>query len=516
MTNYQPQPLRFQPGIQRDGTRLTAPNNYVDGLWARFSNAGKPKKIGGYREITSRSDGIPRSFENYLKDGNHYLHIGSDASLRRIRMDANGVTSETPEVRTPSGYTMQGDELWQMDTAYDPITNNSATLLAHPGRNLDDLSSSVTTAIYEGPSTGTSPLTELTGLTAVSGGICIVHPYLTFFGSDGYFGWSGPNKFSSMAVADGGGETWPTSQKIIRGFPIRGGNGPAGLYFSLDSVLRTSFVGGTATWAFDTVSDEINVISSRAIAMARNDVVYWMGTDGFFQYDGQVTELPNAQNVDWVFDSLNCNCMIRRQKCFAFCNTRFGEVWFCFPMGEATECTHAVIYNYRLGVWFDTELPNSGRAGALQSGLFTRPIMGGVDAASGLYRIWDHENGTDEVRGTTTVAIRSYIETSDVTLVTADQPQNVSLSCTGVEADITQTGDMTLTITGNANARSAAVDAEAITFSPGPVTEDDQILRPKVERRQMRFRWESNVAGGDYEIGVPIAHIGVGSGRETG
>jgi hypothetical protein len=517
LSNYQPQPLRFLPGIQRDGTRLTAPGNYIDGLWTRFSNTGKPKKMGGYRQITAASDGIPRSFENYLKDSEHYIHVGSSANLRRIKVDANGVIDGLPITRTPGAYSMQGDELWQMDVAYDPITANSATIIAHPGRNLADISNSTATSIYIGPATATSALTALNNLPAVSGGICVVHPYLTFFGSDGYFGWSGPNKFNAMAVADGGGEARATSQKIIRGFPIRGGNGPAGLYFSLDSVIRTSFIGGTATWAFDTVSDEVNVVSSRAIAMARNDVIYWMGTDGFFQYDGQVTEIPNSQNQEWVFDSFNCNCMIRRQRCFAFANNRFGEIWFCFPRGNATECTHAAIYNYRLGVWYDTELPNSGRSGGLSSGLYPRPIMGGVEAVGGTYRIWDHEIGKDEVRGTTTVAVRAFIESSDVTLVTAErEPKNATLSCVAVEPDIVQTGEMTLTVTGNANARSPDVDAETITFSPGPAASQDQILRTKVERRQLRFRWESNVAGGDFEIGLPIAHLGPGSGRETG
>lgn len=514
---YQPQPLRFQPGIQRDGTRLTAPGNYIDGKWVRFSNTGKPKKMGGYSEITNASDGIARSFENYMKDGSHYLHVGSNTNLRRIKMDANGVIDGLPSVRTPGTYTMQGDEVWQMDVAYDPITANSATIIAHPGRNLNDISNSTATPIFIGPAADTSALTELNGLVDVSGGICVVHPYLTFFGSDGYFGWSGPNKFNSMTVADGGGEAYVTGQKIIRGFPIRGGNGPAGLYFSLDSVIQTSFIGGTATWAFDTITDEINVVSSRSISMARNDAVYWMGTDGFFQYDGRVREIPNSYNQEWVFENFDASNMEARQRCFSFANNRFGEIWFCFPRGDATECTHAVIYNFRLNVWYDTELPNGGRSGALSSGLYPRPVMGGVEAVSGTYRIWDHETGRDEVRGTTTVAIQSYVETSDVTLVTAErEPQNRALSCVAVEPDITQTGDMTLTITGNANARSATVDADTITFSPGPVDGQDQILRPKAEFRQMRFRWESNVAGGDFEIGLNIAHLGAGSGRETG
>jgi len=505
MTNHQPQPLRFQPGIQRDGTRLTAPANYIDGQWARFTS-GRPRKIGGYRQLTDASDGIPRSFENHVSAGVNYLHIGSTTNMRQLRFCCNGNVSTLPAVRTPGAYTPTSADLWQFGTAYDAI-------VAHPGRNLDDISNDVATSIYMGAAEAETALVALSGLTPVSGGIAVVHPYLTFFGSDGYFGWTAPNSFNDQTSINGGGEAHPVSQKIVRGFSTRGGNGPAGIYFALNSLLRTSFIGGSATWAFDTVSDETSVMSSRSMAMARNDTMYWMGTDGFYQYNNNVTELPNTYCSDWVFDNINRD---HRQKCFAFTNARFGEVWFCFPYGEATECSHAAIYNYRTGEWYDTELPNGGRSGGIMPGLYPRPILGGVEATGGTYRIWEHEKGVDELRGSVTVAIRSFVETSDVTMVTAKEPQNVTLSCLGVEADIKQVGDMTLTITGNANARSETVDAEAIAFSPGPVGVDDQILRPKVERRQMRFRWESNVAGGSYEIGLPIAHIGTGSGRETG
>lgn len=513
MASYTPQPLRFQPGIQRDGTRLTAPGNWIDGQWTRFVN-GRPRKMGGFREIVSSSVGIPRSFENYITGGVNYLHIGSTDSIRQLKINSDGSAPTLPLNRTPGSYTMQGDELWQMDIVYDPVINNAATIIAHPGRNLSDISNNTATSIYAGSASGTGQLTALSNLASVSGGICVVHPYLTFFGSDGYFGWSGPNNLNSQLVNDGGGFAYPTSQKIVSGFAVRGGNGPSGIYFSLNSLIRTSFIGGTATWAFDTVSSEITVASSRSMAMGRDNAIYWMGIDGFHLYNGNAVEMPNTYSTDWVFDNLN---KAQRQKCFAFNNTRYGEIWFCFPFGDETECTHAAIYNYRTGEWYDTELPNGGRSGALKPGLYSYPIMGGIEPTSGTYRIWEHESGTDEVRGSATVAVRSYIESSDVTLVTGQQPKNASISCIGVEPDIKQTGDMTLTITGNANARSVTDDAEAITFAPGPTSESgEQILRPKVERRQMRFRWESNVAGGDFEIGLPIAHLGPGSGRETG
>lgn len=512
--SYQPQPLKFTPGIQRDGTRLDAPGNWIDGQWVRFVN-GRPRKILGFRHITNAADGMPRSFENYFRGGTHYLHFGTDVGLRRLTFNENGEATSLPSARAATAYTMQGDELWQMGTAYDPIIGNAATLFAHPGRNENDISNATATSIYYGPSTGTGDLTALSGLTPVSGGICVIHPYLTFFGSDGYFGWSGPNNFNTQTTLNGGGEARPTSQKIVCGVNISGGNGPSGLYLSLNSAFRTSFVGGAQTWSFDSLSDDITIASSRAVAMGRNNVVYWLGTDAFYQFDGgQVTEVQNTYCSDWVFNNFN---QAARQKAFAFANSRWGEIWFCFPFGDATESTHAAIYNYRTGEWSSTILPNGGRAGALMPGLFARPIMGCTEAVSGKYCIWQHETGYDEVRASATVAVKSFIESADVTMVTAQQPSNRSISCTGIEPDLKQEGDVTLTITGNANARSPVVDSEAFTFSPGPNSDPlEQVVRPKVDRRQMRFRWESNVAGGYYEIGLPIAHLGAGNGRETG
>ena len=44
--------LDTKPGIQRDGTTLDR-DFYQDGEWVRFQR-GRPRKIGGYREMTSQ------------------------------------------------------------------------------------------------------------------------------------------------------------------------------------------------------------------------------------------------------------------------------------------------------------------------------------------------------------------------------------------------------------------------------------------------------------------------------
>lgn len=511
MTNYEPLPLRFKPGIQRDGTRLAAPGNWIDGEWTRFHRS-LPRKIGGYSVLTSQADGIQRSFENYMNDGTHYLHMGSNSSIRQMTITDSG-SAGAPVTRTPA-ISMSGDELWQFGTMFDPIINNAATLIAHPGRNLLDISNDTASSLYYGPSLGTSALAELTGLTPVSGGFCVVKPYVTFFGSDGYFGWSGPNKPNEMTVAVGGGENNITAQKLVAGRSVRGGNGPSGLYWSLDSLIRTSFIGGTPTWAFDTVAEDISLMSSRAIAGFGDGSFHWMGQNKFFVYaNGGVDEVHNTFNSDWVFENINT---IYRQKCFSFVDQRFGEVWHCFPYGSATECSHAAIYNVKEQTWYDTPLPSEGRSGCLPGNLYRYPIMGGATTTSGLSNIWQHETGANEVRGSTVYPVRSFIESSDITLMLGAEPKNKAISCVAVEPDFIQVGEMSLTITGNANSRSEAIDAEIINFDPGPAPVAEQLLRPKVERRQMRFRWESNTTDGDFKMGVPVAYVGVGSGRETG
>ena len=50
--------LAVKPGIKRDGTVFETAE-YTDGTWCRFQR-GVPKKMGGYSEIFSTFNGIPR------------------------------------------------------------------------------------------------------------------------------------------------------------------------------------------------------------------------------------------------------------------------------------------------------------------------------------------------------------------------------------------------------------------------------------------------------------------------
>jgi hypothetical protein len=72
---------------------------------------------------------------------------------------------------------------------------------------------------------------------------------------------------------------------------------------------------------------------------------------------------------------------------------------------------------------------------------------------------------------------------------------------------------MTLQIIGRANARSPEIFSDIVTFGATASTPAEEILTFKDTARLMRFRFESNTAGGDYWLGETYAHIGPSDGR---
>jgi glycosyltransferase involved in cell wall biosynthesis len=71
-------------------------------------------------------------------------------------------------------------------------------------------------------------------------------------------------------------------------------------------------------------------------------IFYWCAVDRFLMYNGVVQEIPNTANQNYFFDNLN---YAQRQKVWCTKVPRWGEIWWFYPRGDATECTDAIIYN---------------------------------------------------------------------------------------------------------------------------------------------------------------------------
>jgi hypothetical protein len=236
-------------------------------------------------------------------------------------------------------------------------------------------------------------------------------------------------------------------------------------------------------------------------------VFFWAGVDRFLMFNGVVRDVPNQLNINWFFDNLND---AQRAKVFAWKMPRFGEIWWAYPRDDATECTHAVVYNVRENTWYDTELPANGRAAGAFNNAFAAPILAGAVGLGNDYRVWVQEQGVDEIDGQVINPIRSYFETADLSSLT--QGKNEYLRITRIEPDFVQNGDMTVQVTGRANARAPEVFSSTFTFvDPSNVNEPYQeIVMLKEQRRELRVRFESNEVYGDYQMGQIIGHVSIG------
>jgi hypothetical protein len=309
---------------------------------------------------------------------------------------STGLSATVPfEIYLNNGLASSSQHLWQFDIAYDSTGSGNSKLLAHPGHNLDNVDSGVSTSLYAGnflpdPTTGRYVLTEVvdsTGTTPtflpieVSGGVVVLHPFVFVYGN---FGLLRNNNviFNSptanvQTFSDWNGtlanDVNVTAGKIVRGYPIRGGtSSPSGLFWATDSLVRVSFT-GTAPyyWRYDTVSNQTSIMSSSCV-VEMDGTFFWMGVDRFYLYNGGVKVLPNDKNVNYLFDNINFNA---RQKVWATKVPRYNEIWFFYPRGTATECTDCIIFNVKDNVWYDAgEAEGARRSCGYVTEVFPRPV----------------------------------------------------------------------------------------------------------------------------------------------
>lgn len=442
---------------------------------------------------------------------------------------------------------------------------------------------------------------------SVSGGVVTLHPYVFVYGNNGLIRNCAAGNTSDWVSADAN-ETNVASTKVVKGLPVRGGsNSPSGLFWSLDSLIRVSYtpttvstgVGTSSTfyWRYDVISSQTSIMSSQCV-VEYDGIYYWIGVDRFMLYNGVVKEIPNNMNQNYFFDNLNYE---QRQKVYANKVPRYGEIWWFYPRGTATECTDAIVYNIRENCWYDAgEAIGARRSSGYFSQVFHYPInasweindTGGVnlyeiyDAGTGYtdgvypyqnlingagndtcyatitvsggvvtevtvttkgigysttelltspdfdtlaggsgfellvtgtnnyVSIFQHEIGTDYVRGSTALAIQSYFQTSNLGWITGGPAQqalagdNYWLRLERVEPDFIQNGQMSLTVTGRPYAQ--ADDSASAPYLFDPTTHK---IDMKEQRRELRLTFESNTIGGDYQLGYLVLSADIGDVR---
>jgi hypothetical protein len=233
-------------------------------------------------------------------------------------------------------------------------------------------------------------------------------------------------------------------------------------------------------------------------------------------YNGVVQEVPNTQNMNWFFDNLN---YVQRQKVWVTKVPRWGEIWFFYPRGDATECNDAVIYNVREKIWYDAgQAPGAYRSAGTFSEVFRQPIWAGNKENNvGTYTLWQHETGVNQIYLNFVNAIDSYFETPPLGtyagLVGATQQpgDNVWTRCERVEPDFVQEEQMYLIVTGKGYADDIDQPSDPYYFEVDTLKVD-----MREQRREMRMRFGSNTYNGNYFMGKVLLSLDTGDVRGTG
>jgi hypothetical protein len=352
--------------------------------------------------MTQHANGPVRSVMLDSRGGVNSTHLFSQWGVQRVQF-ANDGSSGIIEDRTPVGFAVDPTLTWSHSSMYSATGGTYSAIIACATPDVLDIASDTAGSIYSGNIASNEALTVVSdgsGPVTVSGGICVLAPFLFVYGSNGLIRNSNANDYSAATGWTTGGANLANSNnvagtKVIHGAQLRaGGQAPAGLFWALDALVKVSFVGGTGLWAYDTLSSP-NTILSKKCVVEHDGKFFWPGTDRFLFYNGVVQELPNQMNCNYFFDNLN---YAHQNKVWGVKVARWGEIWWFYPRGTDTECGNAIIFNYRENTWYDAV---KERTAGAPTGVFQYPIWVGAEDAMDTQRLTTGVNVT--TNGTTAI-----------------------------------------------------------------------------------------------------------------
>ena len=271
--------------------------------------------------------------------------------------------------------------------------------------------------------------------------------------------------------------------------------------FTDSAVYSLQYLGPPEVWGAQTLGSNISIVGQNALAIG-SGVVYWMGVDKFYAYDGRVQTLP-CDVRRYVFNDFN---QAQSAQVFAGTNEGFNEVWWFYCSAGSNTVDRYVVYNCLEKIWYYGTM---GRTAWLDSGLRDYPV-----AATYLNNIVNHENGVDDNASGTPTAINAYIESAefdiedgqnfgfiwrmlpDVTF-TGSTAANPALTMTLIPMKGAGSGFNTPQSLGGSS--SAAVTRSATV----PIEQFTNIVYIRVRGRQLIMKAQSDALGVTWQLGSP-------------
>jgi hypothetical protein len=269
------------------------------------------------------------------------------------------------------------------------------------------------------------------------------------------------------------------------------------LVWTDSAIYSLQYIGPPVVWSSQLMGDNISILGQNAAAQA-SGVVYWMGVDKFYMYDGRLQTL-SCDLRRYIYQDINLD---QNQQVFASTNEGFNEVWWFYCSTGSLTVDRYVVYNYLEKVWYYGTM---ARTAWLDSGLRDYPI-----AATYSYNLVNQEYGLDNNETGTPAGIEAYISSAEFDIDDGDRFGFVwrmlpDLTFSG--SDASPTPEVVYTLypmqnSGSGTGTPATANVDKLTGAQYTVTEGfTGQINTRVRGRQLILKVGSSNLGTTWQLG---------------
>ena len=498
-------PLRFPPGMLKNGTSYNRKGRWTDGNLVRWRE-GSVRPIGGWEQRRDSSlvvipeliadpdlEAIRDSFAWRSLTQQQCIVFGSNLKLYFVSQTGVvtditpvGVTTSGKDASVQAGY---GNNPYGVGSygvpndlvAQDPIPpnrwafTNFGEILLTCQRAVGDL--------YE-LDLGTLTLsTVVNAPTDIQDVVVTDERIVLTIGADmepRKVQWSDQEDRTLWAPAidnQAGSLTLTGGGKLLRAVNVM----RQVLILGEDTAHTARYIGPPYVMAFDLVSSNCSLVAAEAVIATSNFAVWW-GDRSFWLYDGSINPL-NCEVIEFLNEDVDFGQI---SKVTGFSNNEFHEVWWLYQSttSQTGECDSYVIWNYKENYW------NTGRINrttGLDKGATTVLMM--VTREGGIF---NHELEGVEVVGT------AYIESGFLDMQNGER--NVAVRY--IYPDTAEVGDTQIEIIGRNMPTDAPVTYGPYTYAnPTPV---------RAIGRELKFKFTGLTP--QFEVGTMRAEVAPAGG----
>ena len=265
------------------------------------------------------------------------------------------------------------------------------------------------------------------------------------------------------------------------------------------SLHSLQFLGPPYTFGTALLGDNIRIAGPNT-AISVNDIVFWMGQENFYMYDGRIQPIPCSVR-QYVFNDINRN---QSFKFHAGSLASQSEVWWYYCSESSEEIDRYVVYNYLEQTWYYGNLARTAwndRAAGQRSY---------PQAASTDQYLYDQEFGLDDGSTSPATPVDAFVQSSDFDIGDGDQfmfirriipDLNFSTSTAAApEVEFTMTAR-----NYNGNVTGQGTDSGDVIRSSVVSGQDNYTnqLFMRLRGRQMNLKVSSDTTGVKWRLGSP-------------